>query len=518
MAADGANTGPRLASPGPRIRTIWGSDVFHEARLLEAVGPGPSRLGRDLSLDREAGRFGQRLTLDPDELVGNPENDRAMGEGTMLRGPLPVVASRPAFVDPRGVRRPARLFDGSFGLLGLHGPMPLAWTALAEERLLAPLPPISDGAGDPGTPEGEGAAFFRFLDVIHHRLFLARYRAWADARPALSHDPYGQDPFSRVLAALAGDLGAGAPAGAASRLGVLGPTAHGERSGADLAHMLARWLGAPVHCEELVGEWLELPREEDRWVLGRTRRGFDGLMLGTRSWGRQSRFRLHVGPADDRLFEALLPPRGELYGALVQRVREFVGPALTWDLYVRRLALARPREGGLFVLGRDALRGDSVPPDSWEDRVVNVEAGTTRLPSSGEAFATPSRPPRLVAAKAAVDAALVAVSGEDAHRRWQPTPELRRALRASVLAALWGKGDTATLAAEPRQPLVRWFIDMEHVPDPIPYETFAPALVAARGGEVGRDFAAQLSILTRKTSVASVRLDSLIEQLATPVH
>jgi type VI secretion system protein ImpH len=512
---------------------------MHEARLLEAQGPGPSRLGRDLALDREAARFGQRLTIDPDQLVARAEAEkpavvaatRTMVEATLLRSPLPVVSVQPAWVDARGARRPARLFDGSFGLMGLHGPMPFIWTAMAEQNLLWPLSgaAVDDEAEsevDRRPREGEGAAFFRFLDVIHHRLFLARYRAWADARPAASHDPAGRDPFSRTLAALAGDAGAGEPPGVEPRLGVAGPHVHGTRSGRDLARMLQRWLGAPVHCEELVGEWLELARDDDRWVLGKTKHAFDGLMLGARSWERQSRFRLYVGPVDDRLFDALLPPRegqagrgGELFDPLVERVREFVGPALSWDLYLRRHVPDQASRGGaLFVLGRDALRSEAPAPDSWDDLVVDVEGRAARLPALGDDFAPWTPPRRLRAAKAAVDAALVAVSGEDARGAWQPAPALERALRASVLAALWGKDDPGRLAGERRQRLVRWFVALDHLPDAIPFDTFSPSLAAARGTPVVRGFARQLAILTKKTIVASPRLDRLIDRLSAAVH
>ncbi|WP_313651069.1 type VI secretion system baseplate subunit TssG, partial [Pseudomonas soli] len=44
----------------------------------------------------------------------------------------------------------------------------------------------------------------RFLDVFHHRLLSLFYRAWAEARPTVSHDRPGDDYWAARLAALSG--------------------------------------------------------------------------------------------------------------------------------------------------------------------------------------------------------------------------------------------------------------------------------------------------------------------------
>lgn len=42
------------------------------------------------------------------------------------------------------------------------------------------------------------------MDVFHHRLLTLFYRAWAEARPEISHDRIDDDYWSARLAALSG--------------------------------------------------------------------------------------------------------------------------------------------------------------------------------------------------------------------------------------------------------------------------------------------------------------------------
>ena len=93
-----------------------------------------------------------------------------------------------ASVSQAGTAAVPRLDQFFFGLTGPNGPLPLHLTEYARERQRN----VND------------ATFKRFMDVFHHRLLTLFYRAWAEARPEISHDRIDDDYWSARLAALSG--------------------------------------------------------------------------------------------------------------------------------------------------------------------------------------------------------------------------------------------------------------------------------------------------------------------------
>jgi type VI secretion system protein ImpH len=270
--------------------------------------------------------------------------DRAHAETPRLgraRSQEPYLAFPPANLSafvPRNGSMPARLWVRFFGLFGPHGPLPLHLTEYARRR--------QDQERDP--------TFARFADIFHHRLLLLFYRAWADAQPAVDHDRPDEARFAGYLGSLAGigptPVAASNPWQRHAELFHAGYFAGQTRHASGLRQMLQQLFEVGVAVESFAGGWLTLP-EETRLCLGlRGRLGVDAI-AGERSFQRQHRFRIRLGPLGFADFERFLPGSGSL-GRLEQTVRLAVGDGLEWDL---QLVLKHDEVPGTRLDGRTRL-------------------------------------------------------------------------------------------------------------------------------------------------------------------
>ncbi|MFO6248765.1 type VI secretion system baseplate subunit TssG, partial [Pseudomonas aeruginosa] len=141
----------------------WDYDFFQALRRIECESPQLPRLGHSVRLADDPLRLGQK----PD---------------------CTFAPSTLASVSQAGTAAVPRLDQFFFGLTGPNGPLPLHLTEYARERQRN----VND------------ATFKRFMDVFHHRLLTLFYRAWAEARPEISHDRIDDDYWSARLAALSG--------------------------------------------------------------------------------------------------------------------------------------------------------------------------------------------------------------------------------------------------------------------------------------------------------------------------
>src|SRR5690606_8846328 len=156
----------------------------------------------------------------------------------------------------------------------------------------------------------------RFADVFHHRMLRLFYRAWADARPALSYDRTEPRRFDVYVGSL---LGLGAPdlrghdaVPDGARLALAGRLALGSRPAEGLVGILEEFFGFEFAVRELVGEWLKVP-EENRLVLGGEGATLgEGTVLGRTVFGRQHCFQLVCGPLGYDELERLLPGSASL--------------------------------------------------------------------------------------------------------------------------------------------------------------------------------------------------------------
>jgi type VI secretion system protein ImpH len=326
-------------SPGdtlvaPTISTFGNGPVPHagEARSLEGLQRFWGELGRDTC------RFDLYYTLRRIE-AAHPElpllGRAARPADEPLRiGQEPSLAFAPAALaglEPAHDGVPPRLIIHGFGLFGPNGPLPQHLTEYARDRLR--------NFGD--------ATFVRFVDILHQRLILLFYRAWAQQQSVVSLDRAGDDNFSRYVASLIGvgsvtqrhrdavpDHAKFANTGHFVRL---------TRNVEGLKFALEGFFRVPVRIAEFCCHWLKLDPAE------RTRLGHEGpssalgsgAIAGKAVWDGQSKFRLDLGPMRLAEYEQFLPI-GTRFAALVAWVRNYAGIEFTWE-------------------GRIVLRSDDVP-------------------------------------------------------------------------------------------------------------------------------------------------------------
>lgn len=303
----------------------WQYDFFQALRRLENEHRHLPRFGHSRRLADEPVRLGQRL-------------DCAFAPATL-------AAVTPAAVTTAGEHAPARLEQFFFGLGGPNGPLPLHLTEYARER----------------QRNHADATSKAFMDVFHHRLLSLFYRAWAEARPTVSHDRPEDDYWATRLAALSGRgqpaLQGQGPLPDTAKLHYSGHLAAQTRYPDGLCGILSNYFGVPVRLEEYVGQWLALPERSQLGVRA-SRLGAD-LCLGRHVWDRQHKFRLCLGPLTLAQYHALLPG-GRAFVELVAWVAEYVGQELDWDveLTLQREQVPALRLGSGRRLGFDTWLGE----------------------------------------------------------------------------------------------------------------------------------------------------------------
>jgi type VI secretion system protein ImpH len=314
-------------------------DFFQALRRVEAAFPEAPRLGTALRPAEEPLRLGQEPTLE-------------------------FAPAALASFAPGTDGAPHRLSVFFQGLFGPNGPLPTHLTEVARDRLR--------NHGD--------RTLACFADVFHHRLLLLFYRAWAQARPAVSHDRPATDRFRTYIGATFGAAEESArdrdllPDRA--KLFYAGLLSAQTKSADSLAALVTDHLGMKARIEELVGEWVTVP-EGSRWRLGKTAQA--GLLgqsatLGGRAWLCQHKFRIVLGPLTPEQHERMLPG-GPGMPRLSALVRNFTGDELRWDV----LLLLHRAE--VIRLGRSGHLG-------WSAFVRRAREG-----AAGEVVLEPERAP-----------------------------------------------------------------------------------------------------------------------------
>lgn len=208
-----------------------------------------------------------------------------------------------------------------FGVFGPNGPLPLHLTEYARNR----------------KRDAKDSTLEDFADMFHHRLLCLFYRAWADKEPTVHLDRPEQDDFARYVGSLLGLGDASlwhrdsfpdyAKLHFAAHLGC--HTRHSE----GLESMLNDFFQVPVKIHELIGEWLDIPKDSYCYLdTGRTT-GQLGVsaIIGVRSWQCQHKFRITMGPLTLEEYENLLPIGNRLKNVLAL-VNNYAGFELNWEL------------------------------------------------------------------------------------------------------------------------------------------------------------------------------------------
>jgi type VI secretion system protein ImpH len=226
------------------------------------------------------------------------------------------------------------------GLLGAGGALPAAY----GEQLAAHEAQCRDRAAH------------AFLDIFQHRAVTLFHAAWRKHRLPLQADGPGPDGALPLLLSLAGlgqpglrdrlhaADGGVADAALAHYAGLL------QRRGADaceLQGVLADYLGVPVRIEQFVGRWCALDGN-GLSRLGRANATLDcNAVLGARTWQRELRLRVVLGPlgtAQQQRFLPGQPGQRALEGLLAL----MAGVSLEWEIRLRlhRDAVAPSRLAG----------------------------------------------------------------------------------------------------------------------------------------------------------------------------
>ena len=319
--------------------TAYRFDLYYALRRIEAARADLPLLGRAARPVDEAVRVGQ--------------------EPSLAFAPSAIAALERA----HGAVPPRIIIHG-FGLFGPNGPLPNHLTEYVRDRLR--------NAND--------ATLARFADILHQRLILLFYRAWAQAQSVVSLDRPGDDSFSRYVASLVGiGLSSERHRDAVPDHAKFANASHLvrlTRNPEGLAAILRGFFRAPVRVVEFCCHWLRLAPDQ------RTRLGVPGpgatlgvaAVAGNAVWDGQSRFRLEIGPLPLAAYEALLPG-GKWFRQLVAWVRNYVGIELAWDarLVVARDEVPRPLLGEYGRLGWTTWIGRRPAPTDAGDLVLDAE-------------------------------------------------------------------------------------------------------------------------------------------------
>lgn len=268
---------------------------YYALRLMEALNPAGPRLGRSK----------------------RPEDDpiRLAQQAAMTFESSSLTAFTPGSED-----KPHRLDVRLLGLLGPNGPLPLHLTeyVLARRR------------------DHRDRTLGEFLNIFHHRILSLFYRAWANNEPTVNYDRPEEDPFGGYLGSFLGlgktPLKNRNDIPLHTKYYYCGLLAGQTKSAAGLQAMIADYFNVPTYIEEFIGEWLDLPKQnicrlgldESNGTLGQS------VIIGSKIWSCQHKFRIHLGPLTYQEYERFLPT-GNRIVRLVQLVRNYIGDEFAWD-------------------------------------------------------------------------------------------------------------------------------------------------------------------------------------------
>jgi type VI secretion system protein ImpH len=229
-----------------------------------------------------------------------------------------------------------------------------------------------------------------FFDLFNHRVISFFYRVWAKYRLPVRFEEAParfEDPFSRVLAAVAG-FGLDADratlrARHGDLLGVAGALSRRVRSADGLQRIIAGLFELPVAIVEFQGRWFPIPEaERTRIGAGAAAARFGALgrtaVVGMQIFDVQSRFQIRLGPLSYEDFKSLLAPSPRAR-SLYEAVRLSVGPARDFDfrLILKKEDVPMMRLGGHEEaprLGQTSWLSSRPPERDRDDAQVTARA------------------------------------------------------------------------------------------------------------------------------------------------
>ncbi|PUB17275.1 type VI secretion system baseplate subunit TssG [Yoonia sediminilitoris] len=279
------------------------SDFFQLLRRIEEVDG--RRFGRAGGPDKEPARLGQHIRL-----------SFATSD----------VASMAVDDDK------TRVDVNVLGLLGPEGPMPLYLTRWVMTRLSNRW-----FAGNAGGVTSD-TAFVDLANTLQHRMIALYWRAWADARAEVHVSQSGGGPTMAILRSLAGLglPGTDNPAHDPAKLRHASTLAQRVNSPERLTSYLSDVIDAPVHLEEFIGHWIDIPAAAQTGLGGAYATLGGSAVIGPRTFSRQNKAELRLGPLSLRQFLAFLDDP-EKRAALRHAILFAAGHDIAFDV---RLVLA----------------------------------------------------------------------------------------------------------------------------------------------------------------------------------
>jgi type VI secretion system protein ImpH len=271
-------------------------DFFVAVRRLECANPWAAKVGTSLKAADDAIRFCQE---------------------PYLAFPPSAIAK----VKPDNLTNVPRMYVHFMGLFGPNGPLPLAITEFARERVL----------------HHNDYTLSRFLDTFHHRVVSLFYRAWAVNQQVVSYEQIGSDRIAEYVASIFGDGMESfhgrdsVPDG--SKLHYSGRLAGTARNAEGLEAVVQDFFQIKTRVETFVGEWIQLPLDSICRLGESPRTGTVGstAIVGSRIWECQYKFRIIMGPMGYRDYQRMLPG-GDSLKRLIDWVRNYIGEELAWDV------------------------------------------------------------------------------------------------------------------------------------------------------------------------------------------
>ncbi|MDD2058595.1 type VI secretion system baseplate subunit TssG [Pseudomonas sp. GD03860] len=269
----------------------WRFDFFSALRCIESLHPQCPRLGTARRLAQDPLRLTQAVSM--------------AFEPGMLRN-----------LELREGCAP-RLAVTFFGMTGVNGPMPLAFSEEVVSRQI----------------NHDDYVLTHFIDIFHHRLLTLLYRAWAQARPVVAADRPDEDRFIEQVKAFA----------PRSEVFYGGLYVDQRRSAEGLLALLRDYLKVTVGIRQWHGRWSALGPDEHLQLSARCPGAQLGTasLLGRRSWNVQHSVRIVLGPLSLVQWRRLLPGTPLLRG-VTGLVNDYVGNSFEWDVQLLLDASARP--------------------------------------------------------------------------------------------------------------------------------------------------------------------------------
>jgi len=228
------------------------------------------------------------------------------------------------------------------GLFGPNEPMPLHVTDYARDRKRAQKDPT----------------LVAFFDLFHHRLISLFYRAWAVNQKSVDMDRPEDARFAGYIGSLFG-IGAESlrnrdilPDNA--KLHYAGRLACQARNAEGLEAIVSDFFQIPAKVLTFFGQWLKLP-PASVCKLGdspETGRLGQSLIVGSKFWDCQMKFRFRLGPMGLVEFQRMLPV-GKAFARLKCWVLNYANRQYFWDaqLILKAEEVPETRLGQAGLLG-----------------------------------------------------------------------------------------------------------------------------------------------------------------------